>query len=294
MRFRVSFTALLLAALPLSASQAANLDSVRQLLDRDQYAEALSLTVKAIEADPADLEARLLQGVALAQAGRLAQAEILFKSLLSDEAGMPQVYNNLAAIYASQERFEQARMTLMTAIEHDPAYTMARENLGDLYTAMAAVEYQQALRSSPDNQRISNKLRSLADHTSTAGPKARKPSTRAEPPGATPPPAQALAAMTAPPPPPPARPASRPSPAATITAATPKPPIRPIIGRPATITIRPVPEPRPLAAARDAAPKAPPPKTIAQSNALELIVTEKPNRSGSRTITIKPTARRKR
>jgi len=287
MQFRVFPTALLCAALPLSASQATNLDSVRQLLDHDQYAEALSLTVKAIEADPADLEARLLQGVALAQSGRLAQAEILFKSLLSDEAGMPQVYNNLAAIYASQERFEQARMTLMTAIEHDPAYTMARENLGDLYTAMAAVEYRQALNSAPDNQRISNKLRSLADRTSVTNPKVHKPS------GARQAPAQALAAMTVPPPP--ARPASHPAPTAPITAATPKPPTLSVIDRPTTLTIRPVPEPRPLPTpAQRAMPKAKatPPKAIAQSAVLELIVTKKSNRSGSRTITIKPAARR--
>lgn len=316
MRFRHFLSVPLLAAWLSPASQAANLDSVRQLLDQHQYTEALSLTVKAIETDPLDMEARLLQGVALAQSGRLAQAEMLFKSLLNDEAGTPQVYNNLAAIYASQERFEQARMTLMTAIEHDPAYTMARENLGDLYTTMASIEYRQALNSAPDNQRISHKLRSLAAHPSASGPhtatlKDPAPLLRGKRPNAAQSPAEIAAAMTVPQPP--ALPASR-LPVAPVTAPRPESPVKPPAASPTTPPARSVVAARP-ATTRPAKPYStatprpldPPsprsadsvtPKPVAPSGApagvLELIVTPKADQSGSRKITIKPTSRRRR
>ena len=312
MRFRYFLSVLPIAAWLSPASQAANLDSVRQLLDQQQYTEALSLTVKAIETDPLDMEARLLQGVALAQSGRLEQAEMLFKSLLNDEAGTPQVYNNLAAIYASQERFEQARMTLMTAIEHDPAYTMARENLGDLYTTMATIEYRQALNSAPDNQRISYKLRSLTTHPSATGPQTATlnnaaPLLRGRQSNAEPPPTEVAAAMTVPQPP--ALPKHR-LPVAPVTAgqAAPpaKPPARPVIAaRPATTrpakpysaaTLRPLDPPTPRSAGTVTSKHiAPSGVSVSEpASSLELIVTPTANQSGSRKITIKPAARRRR
>ncbi|HEX4885175.1 MAG TPA: tetratricopeptide repeat protein, partial [Casimicrobiaceae bacterium] len=51
---------------------------------------------------------------------------------------------NLAVIYAAQGNYAMARAELELAIAAAPDYATARENLGDVYARMAALEYERA------------------------------------------------------------------------------------------------------------------------------------------------------
>jgi Flp pilus assembly protein TadD len=60
---------------------------------------------------------------------RLAEAEKLYHRILTLEPQAKEAYNNLATIYARQEKDAQARAMLQKAIEIDPLYVMPRCNL---------------------------------------------------------------------------------------------------------------------------------------------------------------------
>jgi tetratricopeptide (TPR) repeat protein len=70
---------------------------------------------------------------------------------------LPEPHNNLAALLARENRHEEALAALNAAIRARPDYALALENMGDLYLALAAKAYGQALRVSPDLKRLQNK-----------------------------------------------------------------------------------------------------------------------------------------
>ncbi|RBJ75908.1 hypothetical protein C3L29_032405, partial [Pseudomonas sp. MWU12-2534b] len=57
---------------------------------------------------------------------------------------LPEPYNNLAALYAKHGRYDEARTALVTATQSNPSYSLAYENLGDLYLRLAAESYKRA------------------------------------------------------------------------------------------------------------------------------------------------------
>ena len=71
---------------------------------------------------------------------------------------MPEPYNNLAVIYASEGRLDNARAALEQAIVAAPNYATAYENLGDIYLQMAADAYQRASKLDPANRQAGAKL----------------------------------------------------------------------------------------------------------------------------------------
>ncbi len=59
---------------------------------------------------------------------------------------MPEPYNNVAVLYASQNRFEKAREALEMATRNSRSYAIAHENLGDVYARLASEAYRQAVQ----------------------------------------------------------------------------------------------------------------------------------------------------
>ncbi|MBS0329096.1 MAG: tetratricopeptide repeat protein, partial [Proteobacteria bacterium] len=72
---------------------------------------------------------------------------------------LPEPYNNLAVLYASQGRYELARNALEMAIRTHPDYATAHENLGDIYAKMAAIEYGKVLALDNGNQAAQTRLK---------------------------------------------------------------------------------------------------------------------------------------
>jgi tetratricopeptide (TPR) repeat protein len=106
---------------------------------------ALTQLDARIQSNPRDAQAKFKRGTVLAHLNRDNEAIVQFVELTQAYPELPEPYNNLAALYAKQGRYEEARTALETAIKANPSYGLAYENLGDLYLRLAAESYRRGV-----------------------------------------------------------------------------------------------------------------------------------------------------
>jgi len=145
-------------ALLLGAAHADEYADVNLLLRQGKQAEALLKAETYIVGKPRDPQMRFLRGVILSEQGKLPEATVAFTQLTQDFPELPEPYNNLAALYASQSQFDKARTALEMAVKLNPSYGTAHENLGDVYARLAAQSYTRAQQLEPGNAGIAPKL----------------------------------------------------------------------------------------------------------------------------------------
>ena len=141
-----------------SAAHANDYDAVNLLLRQGKSAEALAKADTYIAGKPRDPQMRFLRGVILTEQNKPSEAIIAFTQLTQDFPELPEPYNNLAALYAAQSKFDQARAALETALKLNPNYATAHENLGDVYARLAAQEYVRAQQFASTNASVAPKL----------------------------------------------------------------------------------------------------------------------------------------
>ena len=98
--------------------------------------------------------ARFAQAQSLARRGDDAAASKLYEALIKQDPGLPQAYNNLAAIKARHGHYKQAQALLEQALRSDPVYATVYENLSAIYVEMARDSYGKALRLDTPQQAI--------------------------------------------------------------------------------------------------------------------------------------------
>jgi tetratricopeptide (TPR) repeat protein len=140
-------------------------DEITALAKQGQLDRALERAETHLQKNPRDVQVRFMRGVILSDLKRPADAIAVFEAMTQDFPELPEPYNNLAVLHAAQGRYEQARSLLQRATAVQPNYVTAHENLGDLYMAMAAQAYEQALKLDTGNRGLQDKLR-LARETS--------------------------------------------------------------------------------------------------------------------------------
>jgi tetratricopeptide (TPR) repeat protein len=223
---RLSRIAVLVLALGLapwgsSWAQADPLQDANQLFRQGQFDRAMDRVNGYLATRPKDAKGRFLKGLILTEQNKPNEAIKIFTELSQDYPELPEPYNNLAVLYASQGQYEKARSSLEMAIRTHPSYATAHENLGDIYAKMASQAYDKAFQLDRSNQAAQGKLNLIKDlfsQTSTASRTQSKPTVaKAEP---TPAPAAqpvapAPAAKAAPAP----APAGKAAPAATVAEA---------------------------------------------------------------------------
>ena len=143
---------------------------VNQLLRQGKAAEALAKADAYIAGKPRDPQMRFLRGVILTEQGRTADATLAFTQLTQDFPELPEPYNNLAALYAQQSKFDLARDALENAIRLNPNYATAHENLGDVYARLAAQTYDRAQKLAPASATIAPKVAALRQVFATPNP----------------------------------------------------------------------------------------------------------------------------
>lgn len=270
-RTRFSFSptvrALLLAtacgiALPVLA--AAEHDEVDRLMQAGKLDEAMTRADAFLKDKPKDPQMRFLKGVIQLDTGKRAEAIAAFTQLTQDAPELPEPYNNLAVIYASQNQFDKARGALESAIRTNPSYATAQENLGDVYARLASQAYSKALQLDQNNTAVQPKL-AVIRTLFTPAPAGGKPSAvvAAAAPEATP--RAAPAAKAAAPAPvaakAPAAPAPAPAPAPVKAAAAPAAAPVPAAPPPPPTVVAKAPEAAPVPAAPAPAPAAAPSST---------------------------------
>ncbi len=178
----------LLLALQLRVGLAANeYEDASKLFRQGNHSGALAKIETVIAGNPRDARARFLKGLILTEQNRSADAIKIFSALTEDFPELPEPYNNLAVLYASQGQFEKSRKSLEMAIRTHPSYAIAHENLGDVYAKMASEAYDKALQLDGSNAAAQTKLALIKDLFSSESA-----------PGKASPPAKVPVAATAP------------------------------------------------------------------------------------------------
>jgi len=159
-RLHQHFTLLIVSAL-LCVSQiasATDLADATKLFKQENYSQALDKVNSLLTQNPKDAQARFLKGLIFTEQSKTNEAIKVFSALTEDYPELPEPYNNLAVLYASQGQYEKAKLSLEMAIRTNPSYETAHENLGDIYAKMASQAYDRALKLGHGNTATQTKL----------------------------------------------------------------------------------------------------------------------------------------
>jgi len=221
------------------AAPADDLRDAQKLYGQQKLQPALDKVETFLKANPRDPQGRFLKGLLLTEQKRIPEAIQVFTGLTEDFPELPEPYNNLAVLYASQGNYDKAKSALELAIHTHPSYATAHENLGDIYAQLASRAYDRALQLDKSNTTAQLKLAMVkelfgpkatgaAPRPATEAPKIAVPSAKAEMPKAevpkTAPPKPEVVAKAEPPkaaPAPEVKPVPAPPPAPTPPAASP-------------------------------------------------------------------------
>ena len=157
-----TIAAVLLTSVPAAAQRDA-LQEANQLFKQGQYDRALERVEAHLKANPRDARGRFLRGIIFAEQRKPNEAIKVFTELTQEFPELPEPYNNLAVLYASQGQYEKARSALEMAIRTHPSYATAHENLGDIYAKMASQAYDKALQLDKANTPLQTKLNLIKD-----------------------------------------------------------------------------------------------------------------------------------
>jgi tetratricopeptide (TPR) repeat protein len=155
------------------AAFADELQEATKLLKAGEHQQALDNVNKALLAKPRDAQLRFLKGLILTEQGNAKESIAIFRKLTEDYPDLPEPYNNLAVIYASQGQYDKARGALEQSIRTHPSYATAYENLGDVYAKLASQAYDKALQIDSSNAGAQNKLALVRELV--GGPSMAKP-----------------------------------------------------------------------------------------------------------------------
>lgn len=139
-------------------SHADDYADISQLVRANKFPEALAKVDGQLATKPADPQLRFLKGVILRNLGKQNEAVATFTKLTEDYPELPEPYNNLAVLYASQGQYDKARVALEMAIRTNPSYATAHENMGDVYARLASQAYNKALQLDNGNTAVPPKL----------------------------------------------------------------------------------------------------------------------------------------
>lgn len=159
MGYRVSTIvslAVLAGALPAAAADW-DAHAVGQDLSQGQGAPALTAANARLAAHPDDPQARFFKAMALAETGDIAQAIDIYEALGRQYPQRARVWNNLGILYARAGQLDKARGALVQALDVEPDYAVAEQNLGDVYVALARRAYGQAASQHADDSALRHK-----------------------------------------------------------------------------------------------------------------------------------------
>lgn len=175
-----SLTLLILLALGLPAA-ADDLEEAYALFKKGSHAQAQDKVSSFLSTHPKDAKARFLLGLIYTEQNHPDEAIKIFTGLTEDYPDLPEPYNNLAVLYASQGQYDKARTALEAAIRTHPSYATAHENLGDIYAKLATQAYDKALQLDKNNTTAQTKLELIKDLFS-GSPRAAKAAAKTETP----------------------------------------------------------------------------------------------------------------
>ncbi|MAF82467.1 MAG: hypothetical protein CMK52_06195 [Proteobacteria bacterium] len=130
----------------------------RELIELGKYEKADAIIIVQLKEKPRDAQWRYLEALLRAEMGLslknkdiLDRAVFLFERLSEEFPELPEPYNNLAVLYNKMGREQKAIKSFELAILNNPGYTLAYENLADLYLFLARETYLKGIKKSRKN-----------------------------------------------------------------------------------------------------------------------------------------------
>ena len=167
--------------LAVATVRADEVQDINKMMRQGQLPQALERVDAYLAGKPRDAQGRFLKGLILTEMNRPNDAIQMFLKLSQDYPELPEPYNNLVVLYASQGQYEKARVALESSIRTHPSYATAHENLGDIYAKLASQAYDKALQLDSSNAGAKTKLAMIGDLIGGGARSAARAPARAEP-----------------------------------------------------------------------------------------------------------------
>lgn len=123
---------------------------LQKMLADKQYDSVLRSANDALRQNAQDFSALLAKGVALTAQNQRQEAISLYQKMIKEFPDATEPYNNLAALYASEGKYDNARQTLEKAMQTQGSYAVAYKNLNAVYAKLADQAYNKALEAGTD------------------------------------------------------------------------------------------------------------------------------------------------
>lgn len=147
---------------------AQNLTEARALVTQKKYDDAIAKIDQLTRERPREPQARFLKAVVLTDQDKVDAAIAEYRALAADFPEMPEPHNNLAVLYSRKGELGLARDELLLSVRTSPDYAVARENLGDVYAALAAEQYEKAATLDKRNRTAPAKLKLVREAAALA------------------------------------------------------------------------------------------------------------------------------
>jgi ketosteroid isomerase-like protein len=143
---------------------------VTKLVASGKLNEAMTKVDAALAKKPDDARMRFSKGMILARQNKPVEAIAVLMKLTEDYPDLPEPYNNLAVLYAARAQYDKARVALDRAIQLNPGYVTAYENLGDVYAELAIQSYEKVAKLDGGSKSALNKLAMARSVTGSVAP----------------------------------------------------------------------------------------------------------------------------
>mgnify|MGYP002132215017 CR=1 FL=1 len=125
---------------------------IEKLIKAKKYPEAIDLINQRLKKTPGNVQLRYVKARMQIEMRQWVEAKKTLVEITQQFPELPEPYNNLAAIAASQEKWIEARDYLELALKLRPSYAIASANLGEIYIRLGAQAYENAAKYAQLNQ----------------------------------------------------------------------------------------------------------------------------------------------
>jgi len=156
----------LIASTALNAAKSAHapeseLMHFKQLAASGQVQKAYDGVSLLVPKYPDDVQVKLLYAALVGDIGNLEHSAALFDELVKSYPTLPDPVTGLAMAQARQGKLLDAYKTLLSGVRAIPDNGLLHENLAEIYTIFATMEYQKVLAMGQGSERVKAKLKYL-------------------------------------------------------------------------------------------------------------------------------------
>lgn len=136
---------------------------IEKLVRAKQFKEAVDQIDLTLVKNPRNVQLRFLKARLQIELHNIPAAKKTFIEITQQFPELPEPYNNLAAIGASQDQWIDARDYLELALKLRPDYVTALSNSGDIYIRLAAKNYDAAAKLQPNIRENARRNKALQE-----------------------------------------------------------------------------------------------------------------------------------